>query len=43
MNSLATEFEKPESIKSLAMIRTRTVVGVSAVPVMVEVHLANSG
>jgi len=41
MNSLATEFEKPESIKSLAMIRTRTVVGVSAVPVMVEVHLAN--
>ena len=27
--------------KSLAMIRTRTVVGVDALPVMVEVHLAN--
>jgi len=27
--------------KSLAMIRTRTVVGVQALPVMVEVHLAN--
>lgn len=41
MNAELTGFEKPESIKSLAMIRTRAVVGVSAVPVMVEVHLAN--
>lgn len=41
MTSEMTDFEKPNSIKSLAMIRTRTVVGVSAVPVVVEVHLAN--
>ena len=34
-------FDKPEHIKSLAMIRTRTLVGINAVPVMVEVHLAN--
>lgn len=31
----------PENVKSLAMLRTRAVVGVSALPVMVEVHLAN--
>lgn len=37
----ALGFDKPEKIKSLAMIRTRTLVGVNAVPVMVEVHLAN--
>ncbi|MFQ3247379.1 MAG: magnesium chelatase family protein, partial [Arenicella sp.] len=41
MSTKATGFEKPDTIKSLAMIRTRTVVGISAVPVMVEVHLAN--
>ncbi len=41
MSSVATEYQKPESIKSLAMVRTRTVIGVTAVPVMVEVHLAN--
>lgn len=35
------EFEPQENIKSLAMIRSRTVVGVNALPVMVEVHLAN--
>ena len=34
-------FQKPVSNKSLAMVRTRAVVGVEAVPVMVEVHLAN--
>lgn len=34
-------FEKPEKIKSLAMISSRTLIGVAAVPVMVEVHLAN--
>ena len=34
-------FERPTSNKSLAMVRTRAVVGVTAVPVMVEVHLAN--
>jgi len=41
MNKPVTCFEKPGSIKSLAMIRARTVVGVTALPVMVEVHLAN--
>ena len=41
MSTADTGFEKPNSIKSLAMIRTRTVVGVSAIAVMVEVHLAN--
>jgi len=41
MNTELTGFEKPDSIKSLAMVRTRAVVGVTAVPVMVEVHLAN--
>ncbi len=41
MNAVTTEFEKLDPIKSLAMIRTRTVVGVTAKPVMVEVHLAN--
>ncbi|MFT4635097.1 MAG: magnesium chelatase family protein [Arenicella sp.] len=41
MNTADNGFEKPISIKSLAMIRTRTVVGVSAIAVMVEVHLAN--
>lgn len=41
MDAVATEFEQPENIRSLAMIRSRTVVGVSALPVMVEVHLAN--
>ena len=41
MNKPITCFEKPNSIKSLAMIRTRTVVGVTALPVTVEVHLAN--
>jgi magnesium chelatase family protein len=41
MSTIDTGFEKPDSIKSLAMIHTRTVVGVSALPVMVEVHLAN--
>lgn len=39
--SIDQGFDKPEFIKSLSMIRTRTVVGVNAVPVMVEVHLAN--
>lgn len=33
--------EVPQNIKSLSMIRTRTVVGVNAFDVMVEVHLAN--
>ena len=28
-------------LKSLAMVRSRAVVGVNAMPVMVEVHLAN--
>jgi magnesium chelatase family protein len=41
VNSTSSDFEKPDSIKSFATIRTRTVVGVSAVPVIVEVHLAN--
>jgi len=46
MNSFANRLEEPEfaipdRIKSLAMIRTRTVIGVAADPVMVEVHLAN--
>jgi len=36
MRPVATEYQKPESIKSLAMVRTRTVIGVTAVPVMVE-------
>ena len=39
--SLNSGFEVPENIKSLAVVRSRTVVGVEAVPVMVEVHLAN--
>ena len=34
-------FNGSQNIKSLAMIRTRTVVGVDAFDVMVEVHLAN--
>ncbi len=37
----ALEFEPQRNIRSLAMIRTRTVVGVDALPVIVEVHLAN--
>ncbi|MBX2848241.1 MAG: YifB family Mg chelatase-like AAA ATPase [Acidiferrobacterales bacterium] len=37
----ALDFEPSENIRSLAMIRSRTVVGVDALPVMVEVHLAN--
>lgn len=37
----ALGFEKPEFIKSLSMIRSRTLIGVAAVPVVVEVHLAN--
>ena len=41
MDITIDEFEEPENIKSLAMIRSRTVVGVTALPVMVEVHLAN--
>jgi magnesium chelatase family protein len=36
-----SSFEKPETIKSLAMISSRTLIGIAAVPVMVEVHLAN--
>ncbi len=36
-----SELEPIESVKSLAMVRSRTVVGVDAVPVVVEVHLAN--
>lgn len=35
------DFEISDNVKSLAMIRTRTVVGVHAEPVIVEVHLAN--
>ncbi len=35
------EFEPADNIKSLAMIRSRTIVGVTALPVTVEVHLAN--
>ena len=35
------DFEPVENIKSLAMVRSRTVIGIDAVPVMVEVHLAN--
>ncbi len=35
------DFEPLENIKSLAMVRSRAVVGVDALPVMVEVHLAN--
>jgi len=34
------EFESPNA-RSLAVIKTRTIVGVQAIPVMVEVHLAN--
>ncbi len=41
MTTVITEFKQPDNIRSLAMIRTRTVVGVAALPVMVEVHLAN--
>ena len=41
MTTSMSGIKPPEDIKSLAMIRTRTVVGVTAVPVMVEVHLAN--
>jgi len=37
----AVDFEIPNKLKSLAMIHTRAVVGVSAEPVVVEVHLAN--
>jgi len=37
----ALNFEPVENIKSLAMIRSRTVMGVTALPVTVEVHLAN--
>lgn len=37
----STGFEKPNDIKSLAMIHSRTLLGICAVPVMVEVHLAN--
>lgn len=36
-----TQFEIPKQPKSLAMIQSSTVIGVTAVPVMVEVHLAN--
>ncbi len=35
------DFETIENTKSLAMVRSRAVVGVDAVPVIVEVHLAN--
>lgn len=33
--------ERVENTKSLAMVRSRAVVGIEAVPVIVEVHLAN--
>jgi len=39
--STQTDYEPQRNTKSLAMIRSRAVVGVSALPVMVEVHLAN--
>jgi len=39
--SMHSGFELPENIKSLAMIRSRAVVGVKALSVVVEVHLAN--
>lgn len=35
------DFEAIQNIKSLAMIRSRALIGVEALPVMVEVHLAN--
>lgn len=35
------DFEPIENIKSLAMVRTRAVLGINALPVIVEVHLAN--
>ncbi|RBP51430.1 YifB family Mg chelatase-like AAA ATPase [Arenicella xantha] len=41
MNSTQTGFDVPENIRSLAMVHSRTVLGVNAVPVTVEVHLAN--
>jgi len=40
-DSSAVGLQVPERQKSLAMICTRTVVGVNALPVIVEVHLAN--
>ena len=40
MSQKSSILEVP-AVKSLAMVRTRTVVGVQAVPVEVEVHLAN--
>lgn len=39
--SINSGFDVPENVKSLAVVNSRTVVGVNAVPVIVEVHLAN--
>ncbi|MFT6006170.1 MAG: magnesium chelatase family protein [Pseudoalteromonas tetraodonis] len=39
--SEGSRFDIPAQPKSLAMIQSRTVIGVTAVPVIVEVHLAN--
>jgi len=41
MTTAVSEYKAPENIKSLAMVRTGTLVGVTALPVTVEVHLAN--
>lgn len=41
MNTASIDFSVPEHIRSLAMVHSRAVLGVSAVPVTVEVHLAN--
>lgn len=40
-DTTASGFEKPDVIKSLSMISSRTLIGITAMPVMVEVHLAN--